>query len=268
MKKRHVFIIFALCLLIAIPQQTFAKRRPVIGLTVTLKNNNQTLGNDYVRAVINAGGVPYLIPTISDDKVLDQIVSQLDGMLFTGGPDVNPARYGAEPHPQLGEVNEARDTFELKLFQKVYAKKLPIYGICRGMQVINVALGGTLYQDIPSDFPTSELNHKMTGKEAPEIAHSIDVLPNTKSAEVLGSGTLQVNSRHHQCVEKVGKGIRITAYAPDGVVEMMECYPERAILCTQFHPEIHAVRFGNKNMSRFFDSLISEAKKYMKKKKK
>jgi len=267
--KKYIFIFATLAaILMAMPMQSHAKKRPIIGITVTHKGLMQSVNDDYVRAVIESGGVPYLIPTTSNDAVLDQIVKNLDGMLFTGGPDVNPERYGSEPHEMLGEVNEARDTFELKLFKKVFKTKMPIYGICRGMQLINVALGGTLYQDIPSDFPSSTLQHKMTGKDAPENAHVITITEGTKSAEVFGSGQLMVNSRHHQSIMKPGKGVHITAYSPDGVVEMMECYPDRTILCTQFHPEIHYNRFGNQTMKRFFLSLMDEAKKYMKRKKK
>jgi len=236
------------------------RRKPVIGITTTLKNNVLALGHNYVKAVSMAGGIPYLIASTDDPQELNTVVGLLDGLLMTGGPDVDPAYYDHERHPQLGEVNDDRDVFELLLFKAALKKGMPIFGICRGLQMINVAMGGTLWQDIPSDFPQSELCHRQTD-DSTTPAHDISIVPGTVSAKVLGLTATGVNSRHHQCIKDIAPELKITAWSPDSVPEMMEGYPRYPILAVQSHPEIFTVH-GDKVMPRFFGFLIEEAKKY------
>ena len=236
------------------------RRKPVIGITTTLKNNVLALGHNYVKAVSMAGGIPYLIASTDDPQELNTVVGLLDGLLMTGGPDVDPAYYGHERHPQLGEVNDDRDVFELLLFKAALKKGMPIFGICRGLQMINVAMGGTLWQDIPSDFPQSELCHRQTD-DSTTPAHDISIVPGTVTAKVFGLTHTGVNSRHHQCIKDIAPELKITAWSPDSVPEMMEGYPRYPILAVQSHPEIFTVH-GDKVMPRFFGFLIEEAKKY------
>ena len=236
------------------------RRKPVIGITTTLKNNVLALGHNYVKAVSMAGGIPYLIASTDDPRELNTGVGMLDGLLMTGGPDVDPAYYGHERHPQLGEVNDDRDVFELLLFKAALKKGMPIFGICRGLQMINVAMGGTLWQDIPSDFPQSELCHRQTD-DSTTPAHDISIVPGTVTAKVFGLTHTGVNSRHHQCIKDIAPELKITAWSPDSVPEMMEGYPRSPILAVQSHPEIFTVH-GDKVMPRFFRFLIEEAKKY------
>ena len=241
-------------------QKAVKGRKPVIGITTTLKKNSLAVGYDYVRAVTMAGGTPYLIASTDDPQELATVVRMLDGLLMTGGPDVDPAYYGHERHPQLGEVNDERDVFELLLFKKAHELRMPIFGICRGLQMINVAMGGTLWQDIPSDFPQSELCHRQTD-DSTTPAHDISIVPGTVSAKVLGLTATGVNSRHHQCIRDIAPELRITAWSPDSVPEMMEGYPRHRILAIQSHPEIFTVH-GDKVMPRFFQFLIQEATQY------
>ncbi len=236
------------------------RRKPVIGITTTLKNNVLALGHNYAKAVSMAGGIPYLIASTDDPQELNTVVGLLDGLLMTGGPDVDPAYYGHERHPQLGEVNDDRDVFELLLFKAALKKGMPIFGICRGLQMINVAMGGTLWQDIPSDFPQSELCHRQTD-DSTTPAHDISIVPGTVTAKVFGLTHTGVNSRHHQCIKDIAPELKITAWSPDSVPEMMEGYPRYPILAVQSHPEIFTVH-GDKVMPRFFGFLIEEAKKY------
>ena len=220
-------------------QKAVKGRKPVIGITTTLKKNSLAVGYDYVRAVTMAGGTPFLIASTDDPQELANVVRMLDGLLMTGGPDVDPAYYGHERHPQLGEVNDERDVFEL---------------------LLNVAMGGTLWQDIPSDFPQSELCHRQTD-DSTTPAHDISIVPGTVSAKVFGLTHTGVNSRHHQCIKDIAPELKITAWSPDSVPEMMEGYPRYPILAVQSHPEIFTVH-GDKVMPRFFGFLIEEAKKY------
>ena len=209
-------------------QKAVKGRKPVIGITTTLKKNSLAVGYDYVRAVTMAGGTPFLIASTDDPQELANVVRMLDGLLMTGGPDVDPAYYGHERHPQLGEVNDERDVFELLLFKKAHELRMPIFGICRGLQMINVAMGG---------------------------------VPGTVTAKVFGLTHTGVNSRHHQCIKDIAPELKITAWSPDSVPEMMEGYPRYPILAVQSHPEIFTVH-GDKVMPRFFGFLIEEAKKY------
>lgn len=240
-------------------------KKPVIGITTTLKGNSLSVGYDCPQSVKMAGGIPYLIPSTDDPALIEEILSHLDGVLVTGGPDVDPAYYGAERHEFLGEVNDARDIFEFLLIKKAVEHKLPVFGICRGLQIINVAMGGTLYQDIPSDFPESELKHRqMDDSRMP--AHIINILPNSLTAELFGTTELGVNSRHHQCIKDVAPGLRVTAWSPDGVPESLEGYPDYPIYALQSHPEIFVAKNGDMVAKRFFDLLIEKASKSKKRK--
>ena len=245
-------------------QKTARDRKPVIGITTTLKGNSLSVGYNYVKAISMAGGTPYLIASTDDPQELKTVVGMLDGLLMTGGPDVDPAYFGHERHPQLGEVNDERDVFELLLFKAAHERKMPIFGICRGLQMINVAMGGTLWQDIPSDFPQSELCHRQTD-DSTTPAHDISIIPGTVTAKVFGLTSTGVNSRHHQCIKDIAPELRITAWSPDSVPEMIEGYPRYPILAIQSHPEIFTVH-GDKVMPRFFHFLIKEAKQYHQKK--
>ena len=234
--------------------------KPVIGITTTLKGNSLSVSYDNSQSINMAGGVPLLIPSTDDPVLMEEIISRLDAVLVTGGPDVDPAYYGAERHEQLGEVNDARDYFEFMLIRKALQHNLPVFGICRGMQIINVALGGTLYQDIPSDLPDSELTHRK--REEPHLpVHSIRLLPGSMVYELFGTDEVDVNSIHHQSVKDVAPGLRITAWSADGVAEALEGYPNVPVFALQSHPEIFTARNHDQLMKRFFDLLVQKASK-------
>lgn len=245
------------------------KKAPVIGITTTWKGNMLSVGYDYSRAVELAGGIPLLIPSTNDPALLDAITSMIDGLLMTGGPDVHPSYYGHEPQPKLGEVNDKRDEFELLLFRKSHKRGMPIFGICRGMQIINVAMGGTLWQDIPTDFNTDINHQKRDDSTIP--AHDISIMPKSLAAKIFGTTKVGVNSRHHQCVRDIAPKLRITAWSPDSVPEILEGYPEERLFAVQFHPEIFAVHTTDVTMPLFFSYFVKEcrkwAKTYVKKKK-
>ena len=207
---------------------------PMIGVTVCRKFE------DYRQAVIHAGGeVRELTPGTSVDDALQD----LDGLMLTGGEDVDPALYGEAAHATVTDVNHARDDFELGLIRAARERDLPLLAICRGIQVLNVACGGSLVQDIPSQV-TSDVNHRITSppNESFAVAHEVwlerdSLLERLLRDTLEGSDTCNVNSRHHQAVARVADGFRVSATAPDGVIEAIEDPAARFCLGVQWHPE-------------------------------
>jgi putative glutamine amidotransferase len=192
---------------------------------------------DYVESVRRAGGEPRVLDPLKDDPA--QVMAAIAGLLLTGGVDVDPARYGEERHPTVN-VEADRDAFEFGLLARAREAQLPVFGICRGLQVMNVALGGTLVQDIPSQTPGS-LEHTIPSPPC-AIAHEIWVSRGSRlwtlmQEKMAGADGCSVNSRHHQAVKQVAPGFEVTATAPDGVVEAMECGASTFCLGVQWHPE-------------------------------
>jgi putative glutamine amidotransferase len=160
-------------------------------------------------------------------------VEHLHGLLIPGSPaDIDPACYGEEPHPRLGPVNPLRTDFEIRLVRHALTRGLPVFGICGGSQVLNVALGGSLYQDIPSQVPKA---FKHSG--SPERAHTVDIVPGTRLAAMLGTLEMRVNSLHHQAVKVPGQGMVVSASARDGVIEAVEMSNQPFVIGVQWHPE-------------------------------
>lgn len=188
-----------------------------------------------VKAVARAGGLPVLIPVSVDDKVLRAIYDRLDGVLLPGGGDIDPSFYRAESHPATYEIDRVRDDLEIQLACWSLEDDLPLFGICRGHQVMNVAFGGTLVQDIPSQVQTSLNHNARENREA--HAHEVAIDPTSRLAGILGTTKLQVNSVHHQSVGQPAPNTCVTAYAPDGVVEAMEMPERKFVLSVQWHPE-------------------------------
>ena len=189
----------------------------------------------YVRALEAAGLVPLVLPPL-DAGHAQRALDAVSGLVLTGGEDVAPWRYGESPHPALGGVNEERDAFELALTTAARARALPTLAICRGIQVLNVALGGTLVQDIPSQCP-SALPHAQKGARGTRV-HEIRVDPGTRLAEVLEAERITVNSAHHQAIARVADGLRVTAQAPDDIIEGAEWGADDWwAVGVQWHPE-------------------------------
>lgn len=207
--------------------------RPTIGITTGIDDKGFfTLRPEYARAVEKAGGLPVLLAPGPDAAGhLDRI----DGLLLSGGSDVDPAIYGEAAHPTSKWVRE-RDDFELALTREALRRDMPLLAICRGQQVLNVAAGGTLVQDIPSQLPASG-PHYPKDVDRWHVAHDVDVLPGTRLREIVGRDTLPVNSFHHQAVKDVGRGLRLSASGKDGVVEAIESPAHRFVIGVQWHPE-------------------------------
>jgi len=186
---------------------------------------------EYIRSVEVAGGTPLLLPNSPDETTIADALALADGLLLTGGGDVAPQRYGQTAHPSVGRVDPLRDATEIQAIREALRRDVPILGICRGIQVINVALGGTLIQDIAAHFgPDAAVNHR-------GVDHPVRVEPGSSLAEIWPGGELRVNSRHHQAVGRLGEGLKAIAWAPDGIVEGVESADGSAVLGLQCHPE-------------------------------
>ncbi len=237
--------------------------RPRIGVTgVTREWDGQTrtgVNAAYVRAVLAAGGVPVLLlPELTPEETLD-LFCDCDALLLTGGEDVDPACYGAECHPKLGTVDRRRDANELALVADARARDLPILAICRGIQLLNVACGGSLIQDIPSERP-SHINHDpATPRDT--AAHAIAIEPGSRLSQIMEASELQANSFHHQAVDRVGEGLVVSATSPDGLVEAVESSDQAEwIVAVQWHPE--ELSMSDEAVDRrLFSALISAARR-------
>ncbi|MBX0328950.1 gamma-glutamyl-gamma-aminobutyrate hydrolase family protein [Oscillochloris sp. ZM17-4] len=192
----------------------------------------------YVDAILRAGGAPLLIPPVTDEATLRVLYERLDGILLAGGGDIAPSTYGDAPHEKLGLVDSARDDSELPLARWAIAEAKPVLGICRGIQVINVALGGTLYQDIPSQVSDS-LRHTLSyeREDWTYMAHDISIDPNSRFAQLMGVQAMTINSLHHQSLKELAPGLQAVAWAPDGIVEAVEGQGDSFVVGVQCHPE-------------------------------
>jgi putative glutamine amidotransferase len=217
--------------------------RPIIGVVCSRyerKHGGIVAGVSvtYVRAVEGGGAIPLLIHLSEDLSIVEALYRRVDGLLFTGGGDVDPKHYGAERHPKCGAPEGPRDEVELWLARRALADGMPILGICRGVQLINVAMGGTLYQDIPSEIPGA-LDHyaSLNGEGRTLMPHTIQIQANSWLANQLGSAEVHANTFHHQALKDVAPGLRVVANAPDGIVEAVEGTGNSFVAGVQCHPE-------------------------------
>jgi putative glutamine amidotransferase len=218
---------------------------PIIGISATLLmiesgsfmgRERSAVGHDYIRAIELAGGVPVVLPIVKEQHLIQQQIEMIDGLLLSGGYDVCPQKYGEEPKPGLEAICPERDAYELELVQIAHRLKKPILGICRGLQLLNVAFGGTLYQDIGLSFPTA-LQHHSQAKPG-EGTHTVTILPGTALQQILQESTLLTNSFHHQAVKNVASSLIVNAHSTDGVIEGIESAEDLFILGVQWHPEL------------------------------
>ena len=215
--------------------------QPVIGITTY--HDKDAIGlpivmiyQAYVQAIMQAGGVPVLIPSVLAESGWDILYKRLDGILLAGGGDISLEHFKGDEHLRIDGVDPQRDSVELSLFRAAYADGKPFLGICRGIQLVNVGLGGTLYTHIPDQHPNS-IDHTYPGNMRTVLAHEVKVEEGTRFAELVGEPILKVNSLHHQGLKDVAPELRITAYAPDGLVEAVELPGHPFGQAVQWHPE-------------------------------
>lgn len=211
--------------------------RPVIGLSPLWDNSKESywMLPGYMKMLEECGAVPLMLPLTADESVLDYCLNLCNGILLTGGQDVSPLMYGAEISSRCGEVCEERDCMDRHLLISAIGRDLPVLGICRGLQLMNAALGGTLYQDLPSEYK-SPVNHVMTPPYDRGV-HKVKVLGGTPLADMLGEGEIDVNSYHHQAVKDPASCLETMAVSEDGLIEAMYMPGKRFVVGVQWHPE-------------------------------
>lgn len=234
-----------------------AHRKPLIGLSANHRNGGSTISGTYIQAIAKAGGAPVIIPALTDGATLRDIVAELDGLVLTGGEDVNPLWYGEQPRQQLQTVDPVRDASELKLLKLAADRNIPILGICRGEQLMNIAFGGTLYQDIPSQRTENHIKH-VQDLPGEAVSHSVSGIEDSQLAHILGEKEWLVNSFHHQAVKDVAPGFRAVAFASDNVIEAIEAWPNRPFMGVQWHPESLTLG-GDTTMLKLFRFLVGKA---------
>ena len=212
---------------------------PLVLLTSTTKDigglMRVRLNESYVNAARAAGLAPLVLPPVAPDE-LAPMLDAVSGVIITGGEDLDPAEYGAAPHPQAGPPHRQRDKCELALARMARDRNLPTLAICRGIQTVNVAFGGTLVQDIPSERP-SDINHDQSRERATRL-HSVSIESGSMLAAAIGATEISVNSSHHQSIDRLASGLRLTAKSPDGIVEGVEWHgSDWWMLGVQWHPE-------------------------------
>lgn len=231
--------------------------KPRIGITTTPRVQDdrllEALDRANVTSVVLAGGMPLVLPVLEPGEA-DAAVSCLDGLLFSGGGDVDPGSYGALPRPEVQGVDVQRDAWEMALVRAALTHDVPMLGICRGGQVINIAAGGTLVQHLPH---VTELEHCRRERCATPV-HSVRVLEGTRLRAATGLDVLGVNSLHHQAVGAVGAGLRVAGWAEDGTIEAIEGLAGSRVLGVQWHPELLLDEPGH---AALFDWLVDEARR-------
>ena len=239
MKKTNLFLFAVLCTALSFAKPT------VVGL-VDVCGTSDICGvpSAYVDAVYAAGAVPYVLPSTTNAASIAALLDRVDMLLFCGGEDFAPARYGETNHVNLGELNLRRDDWEFALADEAIRRRLPLFGVCRGCQFLNIRFGGTLWQDLPSEKAGAKV-HRLKGE------HEITVKPGSCLSKLIGAESTSVNSRHHQAVKDLSKGFRISAVSSDDVVEAIEGtdYPALGV---QFHPENLFTRSGRREFLPLF----------------
>ena len=231
-------------------------KKPIIGITPQYDYNNNfvRIQNNYLKAIKAAGGIPFLLPLEIDKKDLDQIINHIDGFLFSGGPDIDPFLFGEETIPGGGIVIPERDAMEQATFSYAYKHDKPMLGVCRGLQAFNIFLGGTIYQDLTTQYlhSPSICHYQKSGDRV--LTHSINIIPNTLLSSIIPKETIKVNSFHHQAIKSLSPNLKPAAKSKDSIIEAAYSVTRTFLLGVQWHPE-HLYSFDN-NQLAIFEAFI------------
>ena len=230
---------------------------PVIGITGNFSDGNLTLASGYYTSILKAGGVPFIIPPFDDANILINLLDSIDGLLLTGGGDINPLFLGEEPVKELHSINPYRDRQELLITRLAANRQIPILGICRGIQIMNAALDGSLYQDIYSQAEGKLIKHSQD-LDRSFASHTVNIEADSMLAKIMRQTTLPVNSFHHQAVKEAAPGFRVSARASDGIIEAIESTECKSMLGVQWHPECFILN-NDPCMMPLFGWLLQEA---------
>ena len=233
--------------------------RPIIGISVNYKDGTSRIADAYVNAIVQAGALPMLLPIVNDEPTLAAMVRHIDGLLLTGGGDIDPNYFGETIIPECGAIDATRDAYDMRLITYARRYQTPILGICRGMQILNVQMGGTLYQDIYVQNSDKQLlPHDQGTRPRNETSHQITIEPQSELLRIMQCNTLMVNTFHHQAVKDIAPELRAAAYAPDSLCEAIES-PHYPIIGVQWHPECLAADIQHAAHRQLFEWLVREA---------
>lgn len=229
----------------------------------------QLATNDYIKAIERAGGIPVIIPVYNNENNIEHIISMVDGILFAGGNDIHPKHYGEFLGSKIGPLNPGRDKHEFNLAKNIINKsKMPVFGVCRGYQLLNVVCGGTLYQDlyqVPLESKNNlDINHSMYGSPKYSPVHRAEINENSKFHKIINKTSIEVNSYHHQAIKDVAEGFQVAVSAPDGIVEAIELKGDRFIMGTQWHPEMMMEHYQEQLL--IFKAFVEACTEYKKSK--
>ncbi|WP_188454311.1 gamma-glutamyl-gamma-aminobutyrate hydrolase family protein [Virgibacillus oceani] len=232
--------------------------KPLIGITssMELDETNYMINKDNINAIAGAGGMPVMLPYLLADEDVGQLASTIDGLYLTGGYDIDPTYFTEEPHPNLGTIIPSRDAFEIPLIQKMFELGKPVLAVCRGCQILNIAAGGDMYQDIYAQIHHELLQHN---QNAPSThgSHLVNVCKGSLLHHLIGKETLKVNSRHHQANRAVADSFQISGKANDGIIEAIESIDLPFVLGLQWHPES---MIDDKDSQKIFQGFITSCK--------
>lgn len=233
-------------------------KNPVIGVTTFISSEGLRLPENYSIAISGEKGVPVILAKVEDETLIKKQIENIDGLLLSGGDDIEPAFFGESPHQKIGPIEPGRDLYEMKLIKYAFEAGKPILGICRGAQILNVHLGGTMYQDIYSQHGDRTIKHNQDARKD-YLSHKVTVTEGTKLHEIVGTTEIRTNSFHHQANKSPAESLKVSAVTEDGIIEAVESTEHDFVIGVQWHPEgTYLVDEASRKIFKAFIEAASE----------